>query len=283
MMEYLLSPVQKTVLEAGRERQARAFGHRRGPARDVAAAQTLPYLPDGDDSGTEGMSRRTLLLVDDHAMVREGLRALLQAPGADCDLLEAGSCAQALAILADRGDVQWILLDLGLPDSRGIEALETLRRRHPEIPVVVVSGSEDRALVLECINAGAMGFVGKSAGGADLLQALEHVFAGGIYLPPALFAAAAPRPAKKKPAAGIGPALSRLGLSPRQSQVLELMVQGLSNKLIASRLGLSEATIKTHVAAGLRALNVRNRTQAVFTLASWGHLGADEAGRKVDG
>jgi DNA-binding NarL/FixJ family response regulator len=81
----------------------------------------------------------------------------------------------------------------------------------------------------------------------------------------------------------VRPALARLGLSERQSQVLELMVQGLSNKLIASSLGLSEATIKTHVAAGLRALNVRNRTQAVFTLASWGHLGGEGGGRKADG
>jgi DNA-binding NarL/FixJ family response regulator len=231
------------------------------------------------------MSRRTLLLVDDHAMVREGLCALLRGPGLECEVLEAGSCAQALAVLADRADVAWILLDLGLPDSRGIEALEKLRKRHPEVPVVVVSGSEDRALVLECINAGAMGFVGKSSNGADLVHALEHVFAGGIHLPPALFAAAAPRPAAgKKPAtAGVRPALARLGLSERQAQVLELVVQGLSNKLVANRLGLSEATIKTHVAAGLRALNVRNRTQAVFALASWGHLGAESGGRKADG
>jgi DNA-binding NarL/FixJ family response regulator len=226
------------------------------------------------------MKRRKLLMVDDHAMVREGTRMLLQQQDVDCELLEAGSCTEAERLLSVHGDVDWVLLDLALPDCTGVSALTRLRKRHPDVPVVVLSASEERALVLDCINRGAMGFIGKSATGAGLIAALNSIFAGGLYLPPALFAtpAAVAAPAGAPILSARRAELLRLGLSPRQMQVLELMVQGLSNKLIASRLQLSEATIKTHVASSLRALNVKNRTQAVFALAQWGQAegpGAD--------
>lgn len=216
-------------------------------------------------------------------MVREGLHLLLESQAPDFDLLEAGTCADALAVLDRRSDVDWVMLDLGLPDCTGVQALVRLRERHPEVPVVVLSSSEERALVLECINSGAMGFIGKSAGSNILIEALRQVFAGGIYLPPTLFGrsgGAGSRSSKSAAGSAVVPAvnatLTRLGLSARQVQVLELVVQGMSNKHIASRLELSEATIKTHVAAGLRALNVRNRTQAVFALATWGPSSSGE-------
>jgi DNA-binding NarL/FixJ family response regulator len=220
------------------------------------------------------MRRMKILMIDDHTMVREGIRLLLDTHGMACDLLEAGSFAEATALLEEHDPVDWVLLDLGLPDQGGIDALEQLRKRFAHIPVVVLSGSEDRALVLECINAGAMGFVGKSSSSAVLAHALQVVFAGGVYLPPALFGCARPDPAAtaKASVATARDQLSRLGLTRRQVEVLELLVQGFSNKLIARRLGLSEATIKTHVAASLRALNVKNRTQAVFVVAKFGLL-----------
>jgi DNA-binding NarL/FixJ family response regulator len=224
------------------------------------------------------MSQLKILMVDDHAMVREGIRLLLDKQGFDCALLEAGSCADAVTFLEQHGDVNWVLLDLGLPDMAGIDALRLLRKRFAEVPLVVLSGSEDRALVLECINRGAMGFIAKSSSSTELIHALDVVFAGGVYLPPQLFgqiSPAHPLPAKAVIATTQNK-LSRLGLTERQIQVLELLVQGLSNKHIANRLDLSEATIKTHVAASLRALNVKNRTQAVFSVAKFGQLtGAD--------
>lgn len=220
------------------------------------------------------MSKLKILLIDDHVMVREGLRLLLINEGLDCNLLEAASCTSALKLLEEHEDVDWILLDLGLPDMSGIEALGLLRKHYAHVPIVVVSGLEDRALVLECINRGAMGFIPKSFSSAMLTQALRVVFAGGVYLPPALFgqhtstvpatALSIKSAAQKK--------LFSLGMTGRQIQVLELTVQGFSNKLIAKKLDLSEATIKTHVAASLRALNVKNRTQAVFTVAKFGLL-----------
>ena len=222
------------------------------------------------------MSQLKILMVDDHVMVREGIRLLLDKHGFDCDLLEAGSCADAITLLEQHHDLNWVLLDLGLPDMAGIDALRLLRKHFAEVPLVVLSGSEDRALVLECINRGAMGFIAKSSSSAELVHALEVVFAGGVYLPPQLFGQTSPARPRPRPAKAVVATtqnkLSRLGLTERQIQVLELLVQGLSNKHIANRLDLSEATIKTHVAASLRALNVKNRTQAVFAVAKFAHL-----------
>ena len=235
------------------------------------------------------MSALKILMVDDHAMVREGIRLLLAKQGVDCDLLEAGSCAEAITFLEQHSDVNWVLLDLGLPDMAGIDALRLLRKRFAEVPLVVLSGSEDRALVLECINRGAMGFIAKSSSSAELMHALEVVFAGGVYLPSALFGHISParRPPANAVIATTQKRLSRLGMTERQIQVLALLVQGLSNKHIANRLDLSEATIKTHVAASLRALNVKNRTQAVFAVATFGQLagtdGSSDAEEKRNG
>jgi len=214
-------------------------------------------------------------MVDDHAMVREGTRMLLEQQDMGCELLEAGSYAEAASLLLTHGDIDWVLLDLGLPDSTGMSALVRLRKEHATVPVVVLSASEERALVLECINRGAMGFIGKSSTGASLVAALRLVFSGGVYLPPALFdrTASAPAPLESTIMTARTEELLRMGLTPRQVEVLDLLVQGLSNKLIASRLQLSEATVKTHVAASLRALNVKNRTQAVFALAKWSQAG----------
>jgi DNA-binding NarL/FixJ family response regulator len=226
------------------------------------------------------MPRYKVLMVDDHAMVREGTRMLLAQRGLDCELREAGTLGEALAKLAAEPDIAWVMLDLGLPDVAGIAALDRLRQAAEHVPVVVISAAEDRALVLECINHGAMGFIGKSATGDALVDALKLVFAGGVHLPAALFGKPGPAPVPAEEAARAAKAreLTRLGLTSRQIEVLDLMVQGLSNKVIAERLGLSEATIKTHVAASLRALNVKNRTQAVFVLARfWQASGAKAA------
>jgi DNA-binding NarL/FixJ family response regulator len=219
-----------------------------------------------------GLQRRSLLLIEDHAMVREGLHLLLKTTLPECSLAGASSFAEAMRLLASSLKPDWVVLDLGLPDIAGLDALSRLRREHAQLPVVVLSSSEERELVLECIHRGAVGFIGKSSSGAELSDALRHVFAGGVHLPAALFGGGAlASPATGKVLATQRDDLAKLGLTPRQIEVLELLVQGLSNKLIAERLELSEATVKTHVAAGLRALNVKNRTQAVFALATWGY------------
>lgn len=221
-------------------------------------------------------------MIDDHAMVRDGTRMLLEKAGVDCELVEAGSWREAERAFDTQAEFDWVILDLGLPDVAGARALELVKKKH--VPVLVVSASEDRALVLDCINRGAAGFVGKSANGDALVEALRCTFAGGVYLPAGLFG--------RPPQPTVTPEfvttarraeLARLSLTPRQIEVLELMVQGLSNRAIAARLKLAEATVKSHVAASLRALNVRNRTQAVFVIAQWGHGAAGATGARAHG
>jgi DNA-binding NarL/FixJ family response regulator len=226
------------------------------------------------------MPLRKVLMIDDHAMVREGTRLLIAQQALSCELLEAGTWAEARQVLDAGTRLDWVLLDLALPDIDGMAALTELRAHPSGVPVVVLSSTEDRAVVLECINRGAMGFIAKASSGAVLADALRVVFAGGVYLPPGIVGKSSPpRQSPQGVMAATREELAKLGLTPRQIEVLELMVQGLSNKLIARRLELAEPTVKTHVAAGLRALNVKNRTQAVFTLARWrpgqGALAAD--------
>ncbi len=214
-----------------------------------------------------------VLLIDDHTLFREGLRLLLERMEGSFDILEAGDCEAAFEIVKLNADLELVLLDLGLPDMPGLEALSFLRTHHPAIPVVVISAANDRPSVLEAINRGAMGFIPKSSDSALLMRAMQMVMAKQVYIPANVFTAAVSASELKL----IGSAqkndatLQELGLTARQMEVLSLMVQGLPNKLIARKLNVSEATVKTHVAATFRGLNVGNRTQAVLALGKRGY------------
>jgi DNA-binding NarL/FixJ family response regulator len=214
-----------------------------------------------------------VLLVDDHALFREGLRLLLQRMGDQFEVLEAGDCDSAFDLIKLTPDLGLILLDLALPDMPGLDALTMIRTHHPGIPVVVISAAEDRPSVLEAINRGAMGFIPKSSDSSLLMNALQLVLAKGVYIPASVltnpFNASETTP--KSMLEKKNGTLRELGLSERQIEVLSLMVQGLPNKLIARKLVLSEPTVKSHVTAALRALNVGNRTQAVLAVGRLGY------------
>ncbi len=214
-----------------------------------------------------------VLLVDDHALFREGLRLLLQRMGDQFEVLEAGDCDSAFDLIKLTPDLGLILLDLALPDMPGLDALSLIRTHHPAIPVVVISAAEDRPSVLEAINRGAMGFIPKSSDSTLLMNALQLVLAKGVYIPASVltnpFNASETTP--KSMLEKKNGTLRELGLSERQIEVLSLMVQGLPNKLIARKLALSEPTVKSHVTAALRALNVGNRTQAVLAVGRLGY------------
>jgi DNA-binding NarL/FixJ family response regulator len=209
-----------------------------------------------------------VLLVDDHALFREGLRVLLERLGDAFEMYEAGDCAGAFELAERHPDLGLVLLDLGLPDMPGTQAIMQMRERHPDVPVVVLSAQEDRPTVLEAINCGAMGFIPKSSSSSLLMNALRLVLAKGVYIPPSVLkhpvsgAETSPADSVQRKTA----TLRELGLTERQIEVLELLVQGLSNKQIGRKLNLTEATVKNHVTASLRALNVSNRTQAVLAV-----------------
>ncbi len=198
-----------------------------------------------------------LLLVDDHALLREALGLLLAQTWPGLDLLQAGNLADACSLADNHPDLRLVLLDLGLPDAQGLLSLQVLHARAPWARLVVLSAHDQPALVLQAIEAGAAGFVPKTADLRQMQTALQRVLDGGIYLPPGVGGPA--------PHTAVEPELT-----PRQRDVLALLVDGHPNKAISRQLGLSTSTVKTHLEAIFRELGVRSRTQAVLAAARLG-------------
>lgn len=212
-----------------------------------------------------------ILLVDDHILFREGMALLLQPLASPMTIVDAGSTEEALLRLDEHPDTQLVVMDLGLPGMPGLGGIALIRERHPNVPVVALSSADDKATVLQALDAGAMGFVPKSSTAPVMLAALRLILSSGIYLPPSVFLnseGTTPLPAgSRRP--------TDLGLTARQADVLQLILQGKPAKLICRELGLSAGTVKSHTSAVLRALNVTTRTQAV--------VAAGRLGLKFDG
>jgi DNA-binding NarL/FixJ family response regulator len=212
-----------------------------------------------------------ILVVDDHALIREALHGVLRKLTRDAVILEASNCAQTMETVASHPDISLILLDLNLPDRDGFSMLAELRERNPAVSVVVLSGVQDRANVMKALDLGAMGYIPKSARNEVMLSALQLVFAGGVYIPPEILAREHLSHTAGPSGAGrtiVSPA--DLGLTDRQLDVLALMMQGKNNKSICRTLNLAEATVKNHVTAILKALKVTNRTEAVIAVNELG-------------
>jgi DNA-binding NarL/FixJ family response regulator len=225
-----------------------------------------------------------VLLVDDHPLILSALQAVIQGLGDDVTVAGVETAGQARTALQHDSQFDLVLLDLGLPDADGFDVLAELRSTYPELPVVVVSATERSSDVIRAIDMGAMGFVPKRASKNDLFDALRMVMSGGVYIPPMLLGLTGDAPA---PQSDTVPAVMRrasdqaqpeahqqsarsmesLGLTPRQSDVLALLLKGMPNKLIARELNVSVETVKDHVAAVLRALGVNSRTQAVLAVS----------------
>lgn len=234
------------------------------------------------------------LLVDDHPLMRSALRQVVEGLGADVTVVEAAGSGDARAALAAQRDFDAVLLDLrlGTPEGsqEGLAVLRDIRSQYPRTPVMVITGSDDGRDLIRAVDGGAMAYVHKRSPGEEVLRALEVVMAGGIYLPDDMMAlltatrAAVQSAPIEAPGVPVGQggfglpqpspqALARLGLTPRQTDVLMLLLHGKPNKLIARELNLSVETIKDHVAAVLRSLNVTSRTQAVLAVTQLGQMG----------
>ena len=209
-----------------------------------------------------------VLLVDDHVLIREALRGVIKQLEEDATILEAADCRQAMRLIRENPDLQLVMLDLNLPDRDGFSVLADLRQSHPAMSLVVLSAFNDRENVLRALDLGALGFIPKSASRDVMVQALRLIFAGGIYIPPE---ALATKEAKEQAPAAVQPVSpADLGLTERQLDVLALMMQGKSNKVISRTLDVAEPTVKHHVTAVLKALKVANRTEAVVTVGALG-------------
>jgi DNA-binding NarL/FixJ family response regulator len=219
------------------------------------------------------MRRQHILLVDDHALVRDSLLMLLAQRIAGLNLAGVGSLAEAIAHVQERPRVDLVLLDLDLPDSGGLDTLDRFRAAAPHLPVVVLSAHDGHEQVLAAIDRGAAGYLCKTADADALTQAVRQVVQGGVAIPD-----------HARASHTLGLAFSNLlsgrpevsltaldpGLSERQRDVLRLLVEGKPNKQISRELGVTEATVKTHLQAVFRRLEVCNRTQAVMAVARLG-------------
>jgi DNA-binding NarL/FixJ family response regulator len=199
-----------------------------------------------------------LLVIDDHPVVLEGLAALLRNVGPDATILTARDAKQGFATLDQHADLDVIVLDLNLPGLSGHLAIGEFGRKRPTLPIIVLSSSEDPADVRMALAHGALGYVPKSASQNTLLSAIRLVLEGELYVPPLMMEKV--EGGGSDAAAASGAAGSRL--TERQVEVLAMLSGGLPNKTIATRLNLSEKTVKAHISAIFRALNVVNRTQA---------------------
>ena len=212
-----------------------------------------------------------ILVIDDHELIRAGLKPVLEqlVPGETITVLEAPSYTRGVEIAAAHPDLDLALLDFNLPNVTGYAALVDLQERFPEVPVVIVSGEDDPALVRGMFDRGALGFIPKSSSPAVIVSALRLVLAGGTYLPPEIMLSGRAQAATQPPPATPGGDRG-LGLTPRQAEVMDLLLAGKPNKVICRELDLAEGTVKNHVAAVLKALGATNRVEAVIAAAKLG-------------
>ena len=200
-----------------------------------------------------------VLLIDDHALFRDGMRMVLAKLDEAIQVFNASSYEEALPVINENMDLDLILLDLGLPGLSDIDALKAVRKEIPLTPVVILSSNDDGAKVQQILNLGAQGYIPKSTSAELLIHSLKLVLSGGIYIPPEILSQIgneANSPVNNKPEVIDTP------LTPRQHEVLAKLIHGYSNKEIGRLLDMAESTVRVHVAAILKALNVSNRTQA---------------------
>ncbi len=203
-----------------------------------------------------------ILVVDDHPLILQALAQVLPELDDGLEFLGARDRGETLAMLARHPDCALVLLDLALPGAHGLDLLAELRRDFPRLPVVVLSATHHRATIGAALAAGARGFVAKTADPLELLDAVRSVLAGRRHVTRDV--------APTRVSAIDGVPLDFLGLTQRQSEVMLLLAQGKPNKLICRDLKLAEGTVKVHVSAILRALNVHSRAQVVVELAKRG-------------
>lgn len=210
-----------------------------------------------------------ILLIDDHDLFRDGIKLVLTNLEPDTEILSANSYESALPMMVENQDFDMVLLDLGLPGLSDIDALKSVRQTLPTTPVVIVSGNHNGEKVQEILNLGAQGYIPKSTSADLLINALKLVLSGGVYIPQEILSLFNQTTSSLD---NINTTVSPL--TPRQNDVLERLIHGLSNKEIAKILGMAEPTVRVHIAAILKELNVTNRTRAAHLAVQKGWVTA---------
>ena len=201
-----------------------------------------------------------VILADDHALFRDGFALLLQQHEPEVECKVGNSYDDALALLQGHPDTDILMLDLNMPGMHGVASMQQVQQTFPGLPVIILTGEESRSQMEALLAAGAAGYIPKSSSAGVMISAIRLVIAGGIYVPPQMLGPS-----------GLGAPMrggveidGATHLTERQLQVLRLLAIGKSNKLICRELNLGEGTIKVHLSAIYRALNVNNRTEAAM-------------------
>jgi DNA-binding NarL/FixJ family response regulator len=209
-------------------------------------------------------AKTRIVIADDHPLFRGALREAVRSFLPDSIVTEASGLDDLIKTLAKERETDLILLDLTMPGVQGFSGLIYLRAQHPDIPVVIVSATEDPVIVRRAVDFGASGFIPKSLDSEEIGAAIKTVLAGGSWTPPDIALGAS----EDKETADL---MKRLAtLTPQQVRVLMMLSEGLLNKQIAYELSVSEATVKAHVSAILQKLGVESRTQAVIASSKIG-------------
>lgn len=204
-----------------------------------------------------------ILLADDHAMVRDGLVPFLERIEPDTRVLEAATLAEAMAAAKAAGSLGMAILDLYMPGMNGLQGLAAMRAEFPTLPIVILSGSTKPDDAFQAIEHGANGYVPKTMRGETIIGVLRLVLSGERYIPPFLFEhrdTVGQSQASASPA--VDPNSPIAQLTPRERDILDMIVDGAPNKVIARALNLQEVTVKAHLRNMFRKLSVANRTEA---------------------
>jgi DNA-binding NarL/FixJ family response regulator len=199
-----------------------------------------------------------VVIADDHPLIRGAMREAIVGRFPNATIGEAGSLEETTVLLDGDAEVDLVLLDLTMPGVRGFSGLMYLRAQYPGVPVVVVSANDDPAVIRRCMDFGASGFIPKTLGVEAMRSAIAQVLEGGVWTPPHIDLKAG------NDAQGADMIERLATLTPQQVRVLMMLSEGLLNKQIAYNLSVSEATVKAHVSAILKKLDVESRTQAVI-------------------
>jgi len=217
-----------------------------------------------------------ILIADDHSLVRQGLKLELLELSTGATVLEAADADTVQLALSRHPDIDLVILDLYMPGANELELLSSLCNKYPDIPVVILSAVESPRVMQRAIDRGAAGFIPKSVANEVLISALQLTLSGGVYIPSQMFGEI---PHGNQPDQGFTEettGISRRSTSvrpvftDRQSDVLQLLGGGDTNKAIARKLGLSEHTIKIHLTAIFKTLGVSNRTEAAIACRELG-------------
>lgn len=205
-----------------------------------------------------------ILIVDDHQLFAEGMRLILNRLDYTASVTETSSAEQAIEILESNQTFDLVLIDLSMPGMDGISILRRMQARKTWLPVVIVSGEENLQIINTALEIGALGFIPKSHSSQQMIDALQNILDGDIYIPTEIEKQLDNLKSRRQLLnLNANSSLNSGGITQRQYEVLQLLAKGYSNKQIATTLFLTEHTVKAHVSALFTALSASNRTECV--------------------